>query len=229
MTVPCLINDKTTYATQEVRGLARTMKHTEVYGLRNRGTRDTIKGTLATMEAGGEDGHGIHATPAGTPPPMDDVSVVGAGAGAGAGARVGGGALLLGVIVAGAVCVIIAGAAWCDCCGCCLCLARVGTGLIPSKEDDSIPTAGKGVCEEQNMEHRPRSLLICWLCPLFVLMATLHLLVLSQSAVVATADTPSRAMRIIPETNVRMWQSCFDAYIDARLGGGKGYRHRNRF
>ena len=53
------------------------MKHTEVYGLRNRGTRDTIKGTLATMEAGGEDGHGIHSTPAGTPPPMDDVSALG--------------------------------------------------------------------------------------------------------------------------------------------------------
>lgn len=49
------------------------MKHTEVYGLRNRGTRDTIKGTLATMEAGGEDGHGMHATPAGTPVPGDEV------------------------------------------------------------------------------------------------------------------------------------------------------------
>eukprot|EP00903_Cladosiphon_okamuranus_P005998 g5918.t1 len=61
---------------EEVRGLARTMKHTEVYGLRNRGTRDTIKGTLATMEAGGEDGHGIHATPAGTPPPMDDAATL---------------------------------------------------------------------------------------------------------------------------------------------------------
>ncbi len=47
------------------------MKHTEVYGLRNRGTRDTIKGTLATMEAGGEDGHGIRSTPTETPPPMD--------------------------------------------------------------------------------------------------------------------------------------------------------------
>lgn len=52
------------------------MKHTEVYGLRNKGTRDTIKGTLATMEAGGEDGHGIRSTPAGTlapTDPMDDV------------------------------------------------------------------------------------------------------------------------------------------------------------
>eukprot|EP00752_Nemacystus_decipiens_P018774 g16832.t1 len=61
---------------REVRGLARTMKHTEVYGLRNRGTRDTIKGTLATMEAGGEDGHGIHTTPAGTPPPTDDAATL---------------------------------------------------------------------------------------------------------------------------------------------------------
>lgn len=45
------------------------MKHTEVYGLRNKGTRDAIKGTLASMEAGGEEAHGLHATPLGTPLP----------------------------------------------------------------------------------------------------------------------------------------------------------------
>ncbi|CAM9831519.1 unnamed protein product, partial [Hapterophycus canaliculatus] len=31
---------------EEVRALARTMKHTEVYGLRNNGTKDEVKGTL---------------------------------------------------------------------------------------------------------------------------------------------------------------------------------------
>ncbi|CAM9784780.1 unnamed protein product [Pylaiella littoralis] len=61
---------------EEVRALARTMKHTEVYGLRNRGTRGTIKGTLATMEAGGEDGHGMNVTPAGTPCPSDEAATL---------------------------------------------------------------------------------------------------------------------------------------------------------
>ncbi|CAM9132644.1 unnamed protein product [Ectocarpus sp. 12 AP-2014] len=62
---------------EEVRALARTMKHTEVYGLRNKGTRDTIKGTLATMEAGGEEAHGLHVTPLGTPPPDEAATLEG--------------------------------------------------------------------------------------------------------------------------------------------------------
>ncbi|CAM9371140.1 unnamed protein product [Ectocarpus fasciculatus] len=62
---------------EEVRALARTMKHTEVYGLRNKGTRDAIKGTLASMEAGGEEAHGLHATPMGTPPPDEAATLEG--------------------------------------------------------------------------------------------------------------------------------------------------------
>lgn len=42
-------------APQEVRALARTMKHTQVYGLRTKGTRNEVQGALAAMEAGGED------------------------------------------------------------------------------------------------------------------------------------------------------------------------------
>lgn len=41
---------------QEVRALARTMKHTQVYGLRTRGTREHVQGVLRAMEEGGEGG-----------------------------------------------------------------------------------------------------------------------------------------------------------------------------
>ncbi|CAM9937642.1 unnamed protein product [Ascophyllum nodosum] len=60
---------------EEVRALARTMKHTEVYGLRTRGTKADVKGALAAMEEGGVDGHEIMSTPMETPPP-DEAAVL---------------------------------------------------------------------------------------------------------------------------------------------------------
>lgn len=131
-------NNGTCQQKQEVRGLARTMKHTEVYGLRNRGTRDTIKGTLATMEAGGEDGHGIAATPAGTPPPNsenDDVSF----------RRKNKWWCQSRLTVADIAC-------------CCLALE----GIAPIYTSRALPGARKrGVCEGRKVEHNP-SLLISW-------------------------------------------------------------------
>lgn len=49
------------------------MKHTEVYGLRNNGTKNEVKGTLATMKAGGEEGHEIHTSLEGNTPPPNEV------------------------------------------------------------------------------------------------------------------------------------------------------------
>ena len=59
---------------QEVRSLARTMKHTEVYGLRTKGTKPVVKGVMAAMEKeGGSDEDEAPPTPLGTPPPVDEV------------------------------------------------------------------------------------------------------------------------------------------------------------
>ena len=52
------------------------MKHTEVYGLRTRGTKPVVKGVMAAMEKEGEGYHGDEAappTPLGTPHPADEV------------------------------------------------------------------------------------------------------------------------------------------------------------
>ena len=51
------------------------MKHTEVYGLRTRGTKADVKGALAAMEEGGVDGHEIMSTPMETPPPDEVISL----------------------------------------------------------------------------------------------------------------------------------------------------------
>lgn len=51
------------------------MKHTEVYGLRTKGTKEDVKGALAEMEDRGEDGHALGPTPLETPSPIDDVCV----------------------------------------------------------------------------------------------------------------------------------------------------------
>eukprot|EP00904_Undaria_pinnatifida_P005278 jgi/Undpi1/1880/HiC_scaffold_12.g05267.m1 len=63
---------------EEVRALARTMKHTEVYGLRTKGTKPVVKGALAAMEhEGGGDGGEEEGPPTalGTPTP-DEVATL---------------------------------------------------------------------------------------------------------------------------------------------------------
>lgn len=49
------------------------MKHTEVYGLRTRGTKADAKGTLAAMKDGGAVGEGTALTPPGSPLHADEV------------------------------------------------------------------------------------------------------------------------------------------------------------